>query len=140
MIKMNLMPKIKLCPSCNSFNLLMINGITYVNDFPSLMDWTLKKKFNCRKCKVELGLFINNTNKKEEKVIWFDLLECEENHLKTLSKLEKNKIKYKEKNKSKEYHKIINEIETVQNQIRLDQAKIKIKVKIQNIHNKTLLI
>ena len=92
----------------------------------------LKKKFNCRKCKVELGLFISNFNQ-IEKLIWLDYFKCEEDHLIKLNKLQKSKIKYREKDKKKEYLKVVSEIQTIQNKIRLDQAKIKIKVKIQNI-------
>jgi len=129
---MNIFPKIKKCPSCNSINLIKINGVTYENKFFSLSEWILKKKFNCRKCKVELGLFINNFNQ-IEKLIWFDYFKCEADHLNKLNKLQKSKIKYREKDKKKEYLKVVSEIQTIQNKIRLAQAKVKIKVKIQNI-------
>ena len=128
---MNFLPKIKRCPNCYSVNILKINGVSYDNNFKSLSDWTLKKKFNCRKCKINLGLFINNLNK-VEKLIWVDLLNCSEIHSVELNKLQKNKNKYEEKGNKKEYLKVIKNIENIQNQIRLDQVKIKIKVKIQN--------
>ena len=129
---MNLLPKIKTCPCCSAINIVKTNGLTYECNFQSLTDWTLKKNFNCRKCKVELGLFINNFNQKDEKLVWIDFLKCEETHLNKLNKLQKSKIKYKENHKKKEYFKAIKEIETIQNQIRLEQTKIKIKVKIQS--------
>ena len=128
---MNILPKLKKCPACNSINLIRANGITYRNEFSSLSEWTLKKKFNCRKCRVELGLFFNSHNL-TEKLIWIDYLKCEENQIDKLNKLQKNKIKYQEKDKKKEYLKVINQIQNIQNQIRLDQTKVKIKVKIQN--------
>jgi hypothetical protein len=129
---MNILPKLKKCPACNSINLIRINGLTYENKFQSLSEWTFKKKINCRKCKIELGLFLHK-NMPIEKLIWLNILECEENQFKKLNKLEKNKIKYKEKNMNKEHKKVIQEIQIIQNKIRLEQAKVKIKVKMQNI-------
>ena len=131
-MEINLIPKLKKCPSCESFNMFKVNGITYDDNFQSLTDWTLKKKINCRKCKVELGWFTYNTDKKQEKLVWLDYLKCDEHYLTTLCKLEKKKNKYQELDKKKEYLKILKEIETIQNQIRIDKVKVKIKVKIQN--------
>ena len=128
---MNLLPKFKYCPNCTAVNILRINGIVYKNNFQSLIDWNLKKVFKCRKCKVELGLFINNLNG-HEKLVWLDFLQCEEEHISKLNKLQKNKTKYKEKKNIKEFQKISREIENIQNQIRMSQIKVKIKLKIQS--------
>lgn len=128
---MNLLPKFKRCPYCNTINWVNINGLTFENEFESLNNWILKKKFNCKKCKIELGLFINIQNE-EEKLVWIDFLKCEEFYLDKLNKLQKNKIRYEEKNKDKEYERTVKEMQTILNQIRLDQIKLKIKVKIQN--------
>jgi len=125
------LPKFKKCPSCYSTNLIRINGVSYKNEFSMLSEWTLKKKFNCRKCGVELGFFLHNSMH-VQKLIWLDILECEERQLNELKKLEKNRIKYREKNMNNESKKATNQIQAIQNKIRLDQAKIKIKVKIQN--------
>jgi len=125
------LPKFKKCPSCDSTNLIRINGVSYENKFSSLSEWTLKKKFNCRKCRVELGLFLHNSMQ-VQKLIWFDILECEEKQLNKLNKLEKNRIKYIEKNMNKEFKKATSQIQVILNKIRLDQIQIKIKVKIQN--------
>ena len=130
---MSFLPRIKRCPNCASINLLKINGIAYENEFQTLKDWTLKKKTNCRKCKIEIGLFINHQNK-EEKIVWLDIIKCEEPYVKKLNKLQKNKDKYKEKGKEKECLKVIKDIQTIQNKIRLDQVKVKVKLKIQNIN------
>jgi hypothetical protein len=126
---MNFLPRFKECPCCGSLNLFKVNGITYENNFKSLSNWTLKKLINCRKCKIQFGLFVNN---EVEKVAWIEMLECEDICSDQLIKLQNKKNKYQEKNKIKEYHKILHEIQTVQNQIRLDQIKVKIKAKIQN--------
>jgi hypothetical protein len=128
---MNILPKIKKCPNCESINFLRINGIVYENEFQTLKNWTLKNKVNCRKCRIEIGLFINN-NDKTVKFIWMDFIRCEENYLKKLIKLQKYKEKYKENSKEKEFAKTIKEIQSIQNQIRLDQVKLKIKAKIEN--------
>ena len=61
-----------------------------------------------------------------------DFIRCEETYLKKLAKLQKNKDKYKENNKDKEFMKTIKEIQTIQNQIRLNQVKLKVKAKIEN--------
>ena len=89
----NLLPKIKKCPHCFAVNIMKINGVNYDNTFQSLTDWKLKKKINCRKCKIQLGLFVNDFNK-EEKLIWIDFFNCEDSYLTRLSKLEKDKFKY----------------------------------------------
>ena len=128
---MNILPKLKKCPNCETINFFRINGITYDNELQTLKDWTLKSKINCRKCKIEIGLFVNNEDKKV-KPIWIDFIKCEETHLKKLNILQKNKDKYIEKNKEKEFNKTIKEIQNIQNQIRLDQVKLKIKTKIEH--------
>ena len=61
-----------------------------------------------------------------------DFVRCEEIYLKKLNKLQKNKDKYKENNKEKEFIKTIKEIQNIQNQIRLEQVKLKVKTKIEN--------
>jgi len=119
------------CPCCDTANIFRTNGVTYENNFKSLVDWTLKKIIVCRKCRIEFGLFINN-KETTEKIIWMDLIKCEDDYLDILNKLHKNKKNYKEKNKIPKYIKTIKKIEDVLNQIRLDQAKIKIKIRIQN--------
>jgi len=125
------LPKFKKCPSCASINLIRINSVSYENKFSSLSEWTLKKKINCRKCGVELGFFLHNSMQ-VQKLIWLDILECEEKQLNKLNKLEKNRIKYIEKNMNKEFKKATSQIQVILNKIRLDQIQIKIKVKIQN--------
>ena len=127
----NLLPKIKACPNCETLNFLRINGIVYENEFQTLKNWTLKNKTNCRKCKIELGLFISNDDKKA-KFIWLDFIRCEESYLKKLNKLQKTKDKYEENNEEKEFKKTVKQIQSIQNQIRLQQIKLKIKAKIEN--------
>ena len=78
-----------------------------------------------------MGLFLHDSTK-EKKLVWMDFIRCEENYLKKLIKLQKNKEKYKENSKEKEFAKTIKEIQSIQNQIRLDQVKLKIKAKIEN--------
>jgi hypothetical protein len=128
---MSLMPKIKRCPCCNSLNLFKTNGLICKNEFKNLIEWTLKKKVICRKCRVEFGLFINNKDT-VEKIVWMDMIKCENAYLSKLSKLQKKKEKYSEENKEKKYLETLKEIERIQNQIRLDQIKIKVKVKVEN--------
>ena len=95
---MSIFPNLKRCPCCNSFNLIKVNGITYENKFKSLAAWALKKEFRCKKCKQELGLFINMRNN-DEKIIWINYLKCEDCFYKKLNELQlvKNKAKIKSK-------------------------------------------
>ena len=123
------MPKVKECPCCKRFNVVLVNGITYENNFHSMADWGIKKIFNCRKCKVELGLFIHNTEKKE-KIMWMDFFKCEDFYYDQLNKL--HKIKEKNINNEKKYNSAMNEINEVYNKIRAEQIKVKIKAKIQS--------
>jgi len=128
---MRTMPKIKRCPTCNGLNLLLVNGISYKNDFKSLQEWTLKKIFNCRKCKIELGLFLHNKNQ-QENLIWIDWIKFEDNYYDRLLKLEKDKKKYVKHKSDQKYKDTLKEIKDIQNKIRLDQIKLKIKFKIEN--------
>ena len=125
---MSYIPKIKKCPSCDAINLIRINGVSYENKFRSLYDWTLKKIFNCRKCKIELGLFFH-INHQNEKLIWLDYLKCEDSYFNTLLAL--NIMKNKNKKSKKKFNKFSKEIQDIQKQIRLEQTKLKIKYKIQ---------
>jgi len=94
-----------------------------------MADWVIKKIFNCRKCKVELGLFIHKTEKKE-KIIWMDIFKCEDSYYDQLNKL--HKIKEKNINNKKLYNTALDDINKLYNKIRAEQVKIKIKVKIQS--------
>ena len=67
------LPKLKKCPYCFSINILG-NKRTEVpcdNPYQSLKNWTFKKKFNCRSCKIELGLFIHKQTFREA-IVWLD--------------------------------------------------------------------
>ena len=124
------LPKFKKCPCCNSYNAIRINGITYDNNFKSMGDWILKKKIKCKKCNEELALFVNAKNNKDEKLVWINHLKCEDVYFKQLNDLQisKDKLLINSKHYSAA-HKRINDI---QNDIRLAQVKLKIKIKIQN--------
>tara|TARA_B100001996_G_C18425234_1_gene502314 strand:+ start:145 stop:540 length:396 start_codon:yes stop_codon:yes gene_type:complete len=126
---MSLLPRIKHCPCCGSFNLLRVNSINYENTFISLQEWILKKKFKCRKCKAGLGLFIHS-EKKTERIVWFDFFNCEDHYFSELNKLLISKDKIKKQ--TKKYSDILNQINKIQNQIRNDQVKVKIKYKIEH--------
>ena len=126
---MNFLPKIKECPRCQAINVLKINGINYENVFKTLADWKLKKVFNCRKCNIEVGLFLHNNIKKKERLVWIDLLKCEESYYDHLSQLQIYKGKCIKQNEK--YYKTQKEINDIKNKIRFDQIKVKIKAKIQ---------
>jgi hypothetical protein len=126
---MSILPKIEKCPRCRAINLLRINGIVYENVFKSFADWTLKKILNCRKCKIELGLFSHNNIEKKEKLVWIDLLKCEESYYDYLCQLQIDKVKCKKQNVK--YYETQKEINDIQNKIRLNQIKVKIKAKIE---------
>ena len=67
------LPKLKKCPYCFSINILgnKWTEISYDNPYHNLKNWTFKKKFNCRSCKIELGLFIHKKTFSEA-VMWLD--------------------------------------------------------------------
>jgi hypothetical protein len=123
-------PKFKRCPSCDKLNVVLINGISYKNNFKSLQEWTLKKVFKCRKCKAEVGIFLH-TQYQHESIIWIDCFKFEDNHYDNLIKLEKEKRKYLKYKSDKKYNSITKEIREIQNKIRLDQIKLKVKFKIE---------
>ena len=89
---MSIIPDIKRCPCCDCVNLIRVNGIAYDNPFKNLKNWILRKKFNCRKCKEELGLFSSKSTKltkSEERLIWLNNLNIDENYFSKLNLLEK---------------------------------------------------
>ena len=96
---MSFIPKFINCPCCDTINIINVNGKSYENNFKILQDWTLKKLFNCRKCKSQLGLFIKNSKEYIQKLIWLDYLNCEEVYFKELNNLEKIKRNYKKNTK-----------------------------------------
>ena len=126
---MSLLPKIRRCPCCDSINLIRVNGLTYINEFKSISDWTVKKIFNCKKCKEELVLLIFQPDGKE-KLIWSDYFKCEDEYSDSLLSLQNQKIKAKKL--SKKYFEVLKEINEIQNTISLNQTKLKIKLKIKN--------
>ena len=121
-------PKIKQCPVCSALNLVRVNGATHKNDYKSLSKWTFKKTINCRRCKMELGLFFNSYEN-INKLFWIDLVKCEDNYYEQLINLQENKNRYKKNNKK--YNENQKEIIDLQNKIRLEKIKLKIKFKIQ---------
>ena len=127
---MSLLPEVKRCPCCDCINLIKVNEIRHENPFRNLKNWSLKKKFNCRKCKEELGLFLSNSERSECKIIWLNNLNIEEHYYNKLNTLEKRKNKLA-KIQNKQYFETLKDIEDIENQIRLDKIKLKIKFKIQ---------
>ncbi len=132
---MRLLPSIKVvqCPCCSSLNVIKVNGITYENNYKSLEGFVLKKIFNCRKCKEQLGLFYKDSNngvKNFNKVFWLEDVLCNDKYYTTMKKLEDIKVK-NIKFKNKKYYETLDEINEIQNKIRNDKIKLKIKLKIQ---------
>ena len=76
-----------------------------------------------------MGLFVHNSIENKEKLVWIDLLKCEESYYDRLSQLQIYKVKCKKQ--SKKYYKTQKEINDIQNKIRFDQIKVKIKAKIE---------
>ena len=126
---MNIFPKIKRCPCCNTFSLIHVNGIVYKNSFLSLPNWILKKTFNCRKCFVELGLFYN-TQHEIEKLIWLDFLRCEDIFHGKLIKL--HETKEKNQDNEKKYYRTLDEIRKINNQIHLSKVKLGVKFRLEH--------
>jgi len=129
---MQLIPGVKIlkCPCCGSMNIVRFNGVTYNNNHKSLEGHILKKILTCRKCKEELGVFHKEGNNRDEKVLWLENVVCNDQYYEILKKLEDVKIK-NSKSKNKKYYEAINEISDINNKIRQDKIKLKIKLKIQ---------
>ena len=132
---MQLIPGFKLsnCPCCGSINIIRVNGISYNNDYKSLQNYILKKIFNCRKCKEQIGVFLKKTEDGYEKVtktFWLEDILCNDQYYEKLKKLEDIKLK-NVKSKNKKYHEASREIELTYKKLREDQVKLRIKLKIQ---------
>ena len=122
------LPKVKRCPCCSSINMIRADGVNYENNSKSLAKSVLKKKIKCRKCKEEIGYF--SKSPEQEKFVWLNELMCEDFYFERLNKLKKIKSKLS-KSLDEKYYEVLNEIESIENSIRQDKIKLKIKFKIQ---------
>ena len=132
---MQLIPGVKLsnCPCCGSINIIRVNGVTYNNRYKSLEGYILKKIFNCRKCKEQIGLFSKDADKKYKKVtkvFWLEDIQCDDQYHEILKKLDE--IKFKNiKAKNKKYYEALKGINETHEQLREAKVKLRIKLKIQ---------
>ena len=128
---MSFLPEIKRCPCCDTINIIRVRNDTNGNSnpFKNLKGWKLSKRFNCRKCKEELGIFFNDGLNEKKKIIWLNSLKVEENFYDRLRILENSKNKLA-KNPNDKYYEILKEIENIKDKIRYDQIKLRIKFKI----------
>ncbi len=122
-------PQIKRCPCCGTANLMGIKNENLENPYKSFEGWIIKKKFSCRGCKEQIIYFTKDSNK-IKKLLWVDDLKCDEIYYDKLNKLQKRKNKLS-KNLNSKYYEIVDQIQEIQNQIRTDKIKLKIKLKIQ---------
>jgi len=95
-----------------------------------MFNWILKKKLKCKKCNEELALFVHAKNNKDEKLVWINFLKCEDVYFKQLNDLQISKDKLSINNK--QYSSTLKRIYDIQNNIRLEQVNLKVKLKIQN--------
>ena len=125
--------KLSNCPCCGSINIIRVNGVTYNNSYKSLEGYILKKIFNCRKCKEQIGLFskdVDNRYKKVTKVFWLEDIQCDDQYHEILKKLDE--IKFKNiKAKNKKYYEALKGINETHEQLREAKVKLRIKLKIQ---------
>ena len=128
---MSFLPEINRCPCCDTVNIVRIKNDTNgkANPFKNLKGWKLGKRFHCRKCKEELGLFLNDTSNDRKKIVWLNSLKVEESFYDRLRILENSKNKLA-KNPNDKYYQILKEIEDIKDKIRYDQIKLRIKFKI----------
>ena len=122
------LPRVKRCPCCSSVNIVRVDGISYENNSKSLAKWILKKKVRCRKCKEEIGYF--SKNPKQEKFVWLNELMCDDFYFDRLNKLKNIQSKLG-KTIDEKYNQVSHEIENIENLIRQEKIKLKIKFKIQ---------
>ena len=125
------LPKVKSCPCCGATNIITINDKLYRNEFKTLKNWDLRKRFFCRKCKEEMGLFIKEFESiRKEKLLWINDLICEDKYYDKLNKLNEKKSKLRKVRNTK-YFEIDKEVNNIQKQIQAEKIKLKIKLKIQ---------
>ena len=129
------LPHITKCPCCAKSNFVVLNKVAQDHNFRSLENYVLRKKFICKKCGEEIALFVSDSN--QEKVLWLNLLMCEENYYNELTKLKQKRAKLNA-TKTKSYNNINEkfiiiqkEIDEIQKKIQSDKIKLKIKLKIQ---------
>ena len=131
---MNILPRLERCPCCHSVNILRINSIKYDNEFKCLSKFTLKKTFKCKKCKEEIGIFVNQ-NQETKKLLWLSEIQIDEDYYNALKKLKDKKNKLNKTKLGKNYNlkkdEISHKIESINKIIYDSKIKLKIKFKIQ---------
>jgi len=127
------LPTFETCPCCHTLNFVRVSEEVLNTKYKTLPNLNFKKKFSCRKCKEEIGLFVNNNNKK--KLVWLNEIQLEENCFDRLKKLQTRKVRLNKdkstKNLEQRENDILEEIGRIQNKLREDKIKLKIKLKIQ---------
>jgi len=122
------MLKLRKCPCCFSFNLIFVKKQEYENKFKIFLGWKLSEKFNCRKCKEVILLFVEDKYSLK-KLIWSNGLKCEENYYDQLSNLYELQSKFSNQ-KNSEYFNAVNEIRNIKRKIIKDKNELKFKNKI----------
>ncbi len=121
------------CPCCSKLHFTTVNGITFENDFITLQDFTIKKKFKCEKCQNNLSLLIHN-KKAETKIIWEEYYKIYDDGFKKQQELQSKKeeiLKIESENeKKKQLENVLKEIRNLQNEVSLKQSKLRIKNRI----------
>jgi hypothetical protein len=120
--------KLRKCPCCFSLNIVLNRNSIYENNYKNFLGWKLKEKFNCRKCKEEVGLFIEEKYNLK-KLIWLNGLKCEENYYDQLFYLEERQSLFSNQ-KNQEYFQAQNKIRNIKRQIIKERNNIKIKNKV----------
>tara|TARA_B100000029_G_C17202060_1_gene824762 strand:- start:140 stop:559 length:420 start_codon:yes stop_codon:yes gene_type:complete len=129
------LPHLTRCPCCAKSNFVILNKVAQDHNFKSLENYILRKKFKCKKCGEEIGLFLSDSN--EEKVLWLNLFLCEENYHSELTKLKQKRAKLNTtkvksfNNISEKFHLIEKEINEIEKKIQSEKIRLKIKLKIQ---------
>jgi len=123
--------KIKECPCCKKLNFIWFLKEPPVieNNFRSFAGWSLIKTFNCRSCKEQIGIF-REKSQNLQKFAWLSEVRCEDNYVDDLRIL-REKQSSLSSNIDSEYYKVLNKIFYINNKIKSEKNKLKIKLKIE---------
>lgn len=127
-----MLPKIINCPWCNKTHFVKLNGIQFENNFKSLQEYTIKKRLRCSKCDANLAILTHNQDGRR-RVIWESYYQIFDDQFEPLKELQDKKeyILKTEANPNGSLTSVLDKIRDIENQIRADQAKIRIKQRLQ---------
>jgi transcription elongation factor Elf1 len=121
------------CPCCTKLHFTRLNGVQFENTYKTLQDYSIKKRLKCGKCHNNLAVLVHN-KENQTRIIWEEYYQVYDNSYEQqlLLQSKKEEVLKREDNSEKQnqLEKILKELRDLQNQVSIQQSKIRIKAKV----------